>query len=198
MIVLTGAILISSFSKMILYQHAYGLTILRVLVIWTQLTEGILLVPTTMYVLDKKINLVKTYFIVIVTMYVGLNFANINKLIAKRNVKMYLEKQSVSGSDIYHLTNLGTDAVPETVKLLNIVGEEEQKYIDMIKKIEEATNEPAMTYETFKDTNKEFLKKRLKNIYDDLNYYKTSWQEYNFSKNRAKKVLEQSLIEGEI
>lgn len=200
MIALTSVILLSSFIRMVLYEKTYGLTLLRVLVFCAQITEGILLIPTTLYVIDKKINLAKSYFLTIVTMYVILNFANINRIIAKVNVNMYLERKNISGSDIYYLTQLGTDAVPETVRLLDIVGEEEQKYVNILEQIEQATKGPVDDYlykeiynNNYIDKNKKFLINNLNEMYNELNNKKTTWQEFNTSKYKAKIIIEEKL-----
>lgn len=168
MVILTGVILIFSFIRMYFYGQSFGFTLKRVLVFWAQITEGILLIPTAMYVLDKKINLTKTYFIIIVTMYVILNFVNINKLIAKVNVNMYLERKWFDSADIYYLENLGTDAIPETIKVLDM----------------EKTEDAAV------ENTKMQCRDILKETYENMKEEKTSWQEFNISKLKAKKILE--------
>lgn len=190
MIVLTTVILIFSFIRMYLYQQSYGFTLKRILVFWTQLTEGILLIPTAMHVLDKKVNLAKTYFIIIVTMYVVLNFANINRIIAKKNVDMYLKKGNISGSDIYYLTNLGTDAVPEIVKLFEIVNEDDQRYVHGFEQLKETRHKKVVTFSKYYNTNIDFLNNRLLEINNELE--NIAWQEFNVSKTRAKKILEKN------
>ena len=110
-------------------------------------------------------------------MYVVLNFANINRIIAKKNVDMYLKKGSISGMDVYHLISLGTDAVPDTIRILSI--KEEPTQID--KNL------------GFSHSNVDFAKKQLKEIYDETNSKKTSWQEFNISKFRAKGILRKEL-----
>ena len=165
MIVLTFIILISSFIRMYLYQQNFGLTLKRILVFWAEITEGILLIPTAMYVLDKKIDLAKTYFTTIITMYVVLNFININKIIAKVNVNMYLKRNYIDSQELYYLESLGYDALPEAVKILDI----ENK-----------------TDESIKDIKNQYIED-LKEINEDMKTNATSWQELNLSKIRAKK-----------
>ena len=192
----TAIILISSFTKMYLYQQRYGFTELRIFVFLAQITEGILIIPTLIHVLDKKIKLKKTYFTIIVIMYVILNFINIDRLIAKRNVDMYLERGSISEGDVYFLTNLSVDAIPETIRLLDLNNKEEQNYLDMLNKIEQATNEQVdeslrkdIYNDYYMDENKKILIKRLKEIYEDLSNNKIRWQEYNISEYRAMQIL---------
>ena len=196
MIFLTTIILVSSFIRMLLYEQAYGLTLLRVLVFWAEVTEGILIVPTLMHVLGKNFNLAKAYFTIIVIMYVILNFTNINRVIAKRNVNMYLEKGSVSGSDVYYLTKLGTDAVPEIVRLLELIDEKEQEYLKNIVRGRAEYNIPISSpYDYIYLDNKEsFVVNELKEIMDNLNNSKILWQELNISKNRAKRILEEKIL----
>lgn len=55
------------------------------------------------------------YFAVVVIMYVIINYANLDKVIAKRNVDRYFERSNI---DIdYLLRELGTDAMPEIERL---------------------------------------------------------------------------------
>ena len=90
MVIFTLVIIISAFARMTLYQQNYGYTRLRVLVDLTLITEIILLIPTVIYILENKINLIKTYFVIIVTMYCIVNFVNIDKFIVKNNINKIL------------------------------------------------------------------------------------------------------------
>ena len=188
MVMLTGAILVFSFIRMYIYQQSFGFTLKRILVFWAQFTEAILLIPTVMYILDKKIDLAKTYFIIVVTMYVGLNFANINRIIAKKNVDMNLKKGSISGSDMYYLTQLGTDAVPEMEKLYEIVEKDDQSYILDPEKFKAIRKKIVVKCSEYYSTNKDFLNNKLLEIKSELE--NLEWQEFNISKYRAKKILE--------
>ena len=168
MVILTGAILIFSFFRMYHYGQSFGLTLKRVLVFWAQITEAILLIPTAMYVLDKKIDLIKTYFIIITSMYVVLNFVNINKIIAKVNVNRYLEKKYFDSADIHYLEDLGTDAISETIRILDLENTED--------------------YDS-QSTKNHYLQD-LQETYENMKEEKLSWQEFNISKLKAKKILE--------
>lgn len=171
MVILTGTILVFSFVRMYFYQQSFGFTLKRVLVFWAQITEAILLIPTLMYVVDKKLNLEKTYFVIIVTMYVILNFININRLIAKVNVDMYLERRWFDSGDIYYLEKLGSDAIPETTRILEL----------------EKTKDDATQI-----TKKHYIQ-HLQETYNNMKNEKTFWQEFNISKTIAKKILKEKL-----
>ena len=60
MVIFTLIIIISAFARMTLYQQNYGYTRLRILVDYTLITEIILLIPTIIYILKNKIDLIKT------------------------------------------------------------------------------------------------------------------------------------------
>lgn len=135
MILFTFIILISSAYRMYLYESAFGYTLLRLLVYCSLFTESVLLIPTIMYVLDKKVELVKTYFIIIISMYICMNFANFDNIIAKRNVDRYMETGKI---DLEYLENeTGTDAVEQLSRIL----EKDSDYNDEIKTVKNYFNE---------------------------------------------------------
>lgn len=101
MIICTLIIIVSSFMRMTLYQQKYGETRLRLLVDFTLITEVILLIPTIIYVIKSKINLMKTYSIIIIVMYCIINFVNIDYIIAKKNIDRYKETGKI---DMEYLT----------------------------------------------------------------------------------------------
>ena len=108
-------ILLSSAYRMFLYESAYGYTRLRLLVYVALLTEAILLVPTIIYVLDKKINLRTVYLSIIICMYVGVNFANIDNIITKSNVDRYF---NTGVFDVEYLRKeTGTDAMQQLIRI---------------------------------------------------------------------------------
>lgn len=169
MIFFTFVILLVSFQRMYLYESNYGYTYLRLLVYYTLITEIILMLPTIFYVIKGKIQLAKSYFAILVVMYVILNFVNIDKFIAKENISRYLngEKMDIS----YILNNTGIDAIPE------------------IKKLYENKDNVIITEET-KETNRS-IENYLYSTQRKLIAEKPTWQSFNLSKNQAKKELEQ-------
>ncbi len=84
MAIFTVIIDISAFMRMNLYEREYGYTFLRLMVYFILLTEMFMIIPTIIYILKGKINLFKSYFIISVTMYVVINFINIDATIAKK------------------------------------------------------------------------------------------------------------------
>lgn len=136
MIVFTFIILLSSAVRMHFYESAYGYTTLRLLVYIILVTETILLVPTLMYINDKNINLIKTYFTIILLVYVLTNLVNTNNIITARNVNRYFE---IGKIDIDYLKKeIGIDCIPKILEILETeedftnkeLHEEINQYID--------------------------------------------------------------------
>ena len=162
-IVFTIIIIISAFYRMNLYEQEYGYTYLRLFVYFILATEVILTIPIILYILEKNINLLKSSIIIVTTMYVVLNFINIDNLIAKRNIDRYFENSGKRTIDIdYLMENTGTDAVQEMLRLLNAKDKNISRRI------------------------KEYLKSG-KEEYEDKKKY---WQEFNLSKLNAEILLE--------
>ncbi len=165
MCIFTIVITASAFIRMHLYESEFGYTFLRLMVYVILITETIALIPTIYYILKKKVNLLKSYIVIAVTMYVIINFANIDHLIAKNNIDraQKLAGEYVREVDVdYLIRNLGTDSVSEIVYL----------------------------YKTTSDTqDKRKINNYLYNMYQDVKENRT-WQEWNLSKDRAKKELE--------
>ena len=118
MIACTFIILLSAAYRMRMYESAYGYTLLRLLVYVALFTESILLIPTIIYVVDKPINLVKSYFAITIIVYVCLNFVNLDNVIMKNNVDRYFV---ISSIDLYYLkNNTGTDGIKELSRIIEV------------------------------------------------------------------------------
>lgn len=162
MILFTYILIISSAIRMYFYEQAYGYTFLRLAVYIALLTEAILLIPTILYVLNKKKNLLKTYFSIIVTMYIIINLVNIDNIIASRNVTRYLETGKIDMA--YIENNTGTDAIKPIIRILQS------------DKDENGTKQIASIY--------------LVNTYERLNKENTDFRDFNISKALAKYLIE--------
>lgn len=169
MAIFTFIIAISAFMRMYLYEKEFGYTFQRLMVYVILLTEMIMIIPTIIYIVKGKINLFKSYFIIVLTMYVIVNFINIDAMIAKNNVNRYInstdEKKKIDIT--YLINNTGTDAIPELVKVYDKLENETQ--------IRRLNNYLYNTYQT---------EKRDK-----------SWQEFNISKVKAENILKDMNLE---
>ena len=116
MVVLTLVIIISSFLRMYMYESAYGYTLLRLLVYVTLITEIILLIPTLLYIVDSKVNILKHYMVIIITIYTLLCLSPVDHIIANNNINRYYKTNKI---DIYYLENFSSDNVPLLIELYN-------------------------------------------------------------------------------
>ena len=116
----TMVILLSAFFRMNLYEKAYGYTYLRLFVYYILVTEFILILPIGLWILDRKIDILKWTIGIVTIMYMILNFSNIESTIAKRNVDRYFENQEENEIDLEYLFHhTGTDAIGQIKRLLN-------------------------------------------------------------------------------
>ena len=165
MIVFTFIILISAAYRMYLYESAYGYTFLRLLVYCILFTEAVMLIPTIMYIIDKKINLPIVYFTIVTSVYICMNFANFENIIAKRNVDRYLQTGKI---DLLYLEmDTGTDAIKQIVRILD-------------------ANEVGIKPET---------RRYLKEMYNNLEIEEMDFRDFNLSKILAKKKISERLEE---
>ena len=165
MIVFTFIIVISAAVRMYFYESHYGYTLLRLLVYCVLFTESILFIPTVLYILNKQINLGKSYFIIILSVYVVMNFVNIDNIIAKRNVDRYIETGKI---DMYYLEkHTGTDAVGQIYRLIETEGRNEINV-------------------------KKEAGKYLKNLYYKLHNEEMDFRDFNFSKMNAENLISSS------
>lgn len=170
LIIFTAIMICSSFLRMYLYEQEFGYTFLRLMVFFILVTELILIVPTIAYVFTKKVKLLKSYVVIIAIMYALINFANVDKTIARKNVDKYIadSKLSVikerSKTDFNYLKKLSIDAIPDIIRL-------------------------------YDNTDDESLKARIK-TYLNNEYYKkvegkeeSNFQEFNYQKEKGKREL---------
>lgn len=137
MIVFTLIIIASSFMRMYMYENAYGYTIARLLVYIILITEVILIIPTIIYIF-KKINILKYYLIITITMYTIINLLPIDYFIARNNINRYYKTGKI---DVEYLKNYNYDNIPLLVELNENLEEKEslKEYLIEIKN-QEKTN----------------------------------------------------------
>lgn len=179
MVIFTLIIIISAFARMTLYQQNYGYTRLRILVDYTLITEIILLIPTIIYILKNKIDLIKTYFVIIITMYCLVNFINIDKIIMKNNFNRYKETGYIDLNYLMEMNN--SDLIEQLLELKDT----EFKY-----------SEKAYSQS---DTDKQEIQEQIGKQQRELNGYLASWKksfnethtlaEFNLPKMGAKSIL---------
>ena len=179
MVIFTLVIIISAFARMTLYQQNYGYTRLRVLVDLTLITEIILLIPTVIYILENKINLIKTYFVIIITMYCIVNFINVDKFIVKNNIDRYKETGNIDLNYLIEMNN--SDIVDQLLELDST----EFKYSE---KLYSQSNIDKQLIKEKIERQKKILDEYLTNLKRNLNETYTV-AEFNLPKMRAKSIL---------
>ncbi|MEL7605462.1 MAG: DUF4173 domain-containing protein [Sedimentibacter saalensis] len=113
----TFVMLISSFYRMYLYDQEYGFTRLRVLVYGFLIFESIGLIITAAFIMRPEFNIMAVYMVIGLCYYLCLNVVQIDYIIAKHNVDMYLAKETDS-LDIDYLMSLSVDASPQIARLV--------------------------------------------------------------------------------
>ena len=166
-ILFTIIIIISAFYRMNLYQETYGYTYLRIFVDFVLISEVLISIPIIIYLLGKKIDILKSVIIITSFMFVLLNFMNIDNFIAEKNIDRYFNNPEDSNFDISYLCKLGTDATEQITRLLKA----DDEYI--VKRTERYLYEQKQS----------------------LNLDEMNWQEYNMSKKEAKEILDNQNIE---
>ena len=162
MVIFTFIIILSSAVRMHFYEQAYGYTFLRLLVYCVLFTETILLIPTVLYIINKQKHLLRTYFTILIIVYIGMNFINFDAIIANRNIERYIETGKI---DLEYLEDeTGTDAIPELIQILDIENVDEQTKSETIRYINE--------------------------VYENLSIEKMDFRDLNISKLLARKIIE--------
>ena len=157
MLFLTFIIIISSFMRMHLYESEYGYTLLRFLVYTILFTESILFIPTTVYILNPTFKILKYYMEIILTVYIALNFMNVDAFIANKNIDRYKKTGKI---DINYLENYNSDNIPLLVSLYhNDKDEKIRKSLEMYFKYFDISMDSIPEYNLSKMKAKRLLKK---------------------------------------
>ncbi len=112
----TVFLIISALSKMMMYIASYGLTLWRVYTSWFLVLMLIFYIIVLIKEFMKQIDLMKGLFISFLVMFLGLNFVNVDRLIARYNVNLYQVSQE-KGIDIKALYQLSSSAAGEVSRL---------------------------------------------------------------------------------
>lgn len=119
-------IMVSAFKRLLLYEEAYGFTTLRLY------SHAFIILLAVIFILllykiykDKRENAFAfRAFVSIVVFLAVMNILNPDGFIAQRNIERFATTGKL---DIYYLGSLSDDAIPETVRILNISNEDLRK-----------------------------------------------------------------------
>ncbi len=166
----------SAFYKMMMYESAFGLTRARILVFLHLILQTVLLLALLYKIWEKRFPFLKTALIFTLIFYIGVNYINIDKIVAQRNIARY---EATGDIDLQYLVEgLSNDAF-ETVYQFAIdkLGYEPGKeytlqLIDMYPP--EAEYDKALKLYQIYDKQGE-----VKRYYNNMH-----WQEYNLTAQR--------------
>jgi hypothetical protein len=124
----TFVMLVSAFYRMLVYEQAYGFTYLRIFVQAFMVLLFFLFIINIMFIWYSRMPIIKAYFITALAVYIALNFANVDVIIARNNITRY---HSTGQIDMEYLKGLSYDAVPYTAELAGDedVGDEVTVYL---------------------------------------------------------------------
>lgn len=165
LVIFTFILLVSAFYRMTVYEQAYGFTYLRIFVQAFMAALFFLFIINIVYIWYRKLPIIKSYFIVSLAIYIILNFANVDVIIAKNNINRYFENGQI---DMVYLKGLSYDAVPEM-----------QKFYTLMK------SSPDLKEKQIAREISDYFKERK----TDLENQK-SWQSYNISKYNAQQIID--------
>jgi len=112
LVVSTIVLLVSAFSRMSLYEAAFGYTYLRVLTHSFMMLLFVLFLIALYKIWNDRIHLLKSYIVISLVAYLVLNFVNIDVFIINKN----LDRFSKTGDlDEYYLTTLSYDSIPPII-----------------------------------------------------------------------------------
>ncbi|MCE5328847.1 DUF4173 domain-containing protein [bacterium] len=163
LVIFTFILLISAFYRMSIYEQAYGFTYLRIFVQVFMIMLFFLFIMNIVYIWHTKLPIIKSYFIISLAIYIIMNFANVDTIIAKNNIDRYFKTGQI---DMAYLKGLSYDAASEIQKLSIPVknsGNLKEKQIS------------------------EEIEKYFKEINSELKNQK-SWQSFNISKYKAEQI----------
>lgn len=112
-------IMVSAFTRMSLYEQAFGFTTLRlythVFIIFLAVVFALLLYKIHV---DKRENAFAFHIFISIVMFLTvMNFINPDMFIARKNIERF---NTTGELDILYLSYLSDDAIPETIKILDI------------------------------------------------------------------------------
>ncbi|MNE51436.1 hypothetical protein D3C80_1460640 [compost metagenome] len=112
MVLCSIVMLYSAYSRLALYEEAYGYTQIRFLVHAFMIFLALLLVLASVRISRAQFPLMKCYIVLGLLSYVIMNYIGMDRIIAEQNIARY---ESSGKLDTYYLTGLSWDAVPRLI-----------------------------------------------------------------------------------
>ena len=153
-------IMVSAFTRLLLYEEAYGFTTLRLYSHVFIILLGIIFCLLVYKIhWDSRENMFALrVFISVILFLVGMNLLNPDLFIARQNIERFSTTKKI---DVSYLSSLSDDAIPEVVKTLDML---------------DGDMKSSLGYELYWRT--------------QLDRDFTGWQSFNISRTEAKRVLD--------
>lgn len=110
----TIVMLVSAFSRLSLYEEAYGFTQMRLLVHGFMIYLGLLLAVAVVRIWKERFSMAKVYIGISIAAYVIMNYVNVDARVAEQNIRRY---EAAGKIDFQYLGGLSTDAAPALLRL---------------------------------------------------------------------------------
>lgn len=112
-------IVFSSCFRLSLYINSYGFTVARLYAysFMIFLVTAFCLLLYKIYTLQQNKTFTFGIFILVILFFVGMNLLNPDSFVAKRNIERFMFTDKI---DVLYLSMLSYDAIPETIKLIDI------------------------------------------------------------------------------
>ena len=110
----TGVMLVSAYTRLSLYEEAYGYTQSRLLVHGFMIFLGVLMAVAIVRIWKSRFSLAKVYICLAIVAYVIMNYMNIDARIAENNIARYERGGEI---DLHYLSTLSADAAPALIGL---------------------------------------------------------------------------------
>lgn len=173
-------IMASAFTRLSLYEEAYGFTTLRLY------SHAFIILLAVIFVLllykiykDKRENTFAFRVFILITLFLAvMNFLNPDAFIARRNIERFATTGKL---DIYYLSGLSDDAISETIKVLNISNEDLRKSFarDLYWRAQNRTDSPHFSKWQSLNISRMKSEKILNSRIQELEQYK-DYQRQNF------------------
>lgn len=124
--VFTLILISTAISKMVMYIDIYGLTQKRVYATWLMAVLAIIFILIALKQFIPKLNAAAASIFVCVVLFAVLSLSNVDALIARYNVNRYING-SLESVDVDALEDLGDAAIPEMVRLAEVLEDTDDK-----------------------------------------------------------------------
>ncbi|MEC0089045.1 DUF4153 domain-containing protein [Paenibacillus macquariensis] len=113
LVVCSCVMLYSAYTRLVLYEEAYGYTYIRFLVHAFMIFLGILLIVAGLRIHFASLPLAKFYIVLGLLSYVIMNYTSMDTIIAEKNMERYKQSGSIDES---YLNSLSTDATQSLIR----------------------------------------------------------------------------------